>query len=88
MVRFLGRLLVALVLLSVAALLAMVRFDRAPLELERQYATPPSRFVEAAGLRVHVRDRGAGPALILVHGSSSSLFTWEGWAQELRATTG
>jgi pimeloyl-ACP methyl ester carboxylesterase len=34
-------------------------------------------------MRVHVRDRGSGPVLVLLHGSSSSLFTWEGWAREL-----
>lgn len=83
MLRWLGRLLVALLLIAVAALVAMVRFDLPAIELERRYATPPSTFVNAAGLRVHVRDRGQGPAVLLVHGSSSSLFTWEGWARDL-----
>ena len=39
-------------------------------------ATPPSRFVTLPeGVRVHVRERGAGeaPALVLLHGSTDSL---------------
>jgi pimeloyl-ACP methyl ester carboxylesterase len=76
---------VALALLAVVlvALTAGFRSDRDPSLLEARYATAPSRFVEVDGLRVHYRDRGAGPAVVLVHGSNSSLFTWEGWAEAL-----
>lgn len=58
--------------------------DRA--ELEARYAPPPSRFVEAAGLRLHVRDTGpeGAPVLLLLHGFGSSLHTWEPWAQVLQ----
>ena len=68
--------------------------DRA--RLESIYAAPPSRFVEVAGLRIHLRDTGpteppqagaavdpAAPVLILLHGIASSLHTWEDWAPEL-----
>ena len=68
--------------------------DRAT--LESRYAAPPSRFVEVAGLRIHLRDTGpteprqagaavdpAVPVLILLHGIASSLHTWEDWAPEL-----
>ena len=71
-------------LLLLAALMALgVRLDRPAADVEARWAAPPSRFIEVDGLRVHYRDRGAGPALLLLHGSSSSLFTWEGWALEL-----
>jgi pimeloyl-ACP methyl ester carboxylesterase len=60
--------------------------DRAADELEARYATAPSKFIEVDGLRVHYRDRGAGPPVVLLHGSNSSLFTWEGWAQRLAST--
>lgn len=74
------------VLLGLALLLALgIRFDRAPAELEAKYAAPPSKFLAVDGMRVHYRDRGAGPAVVLLHGSSSSLFTWEGWAEALSA---
>jgi pimeloyl-ACP methyl ester carboxylesterase len=51
-----------------------------------KYATPPSQFLTLDdGVRVHFRDRGpkSAPALILIHGSNASLFTWEHWARRL-----
>jgi len=52
---------------------------RAP--LERRWASPPSQFVEAAGMRLHIRDTGPrdGLAVLLIHGFGSSLHTWEAW---------
>jgi magnesium chelatase accessory protein len=35
-----------------------------------------SRFVEAGGLRWHVQQMGAGPALLLVHGTGASTHSW------------
>jgi pimeloyl-ACP methyl ester carboxylesterase len=60
-----------------------VRCDRPAAEVEARRATPPSKFIEVDGLRLHYRDRGVGPVVVLLHGSNSSLFTWEGWAAAL-----
>ncbi|MCP3144896.1 alpha/beta fold hydrolase [Pyxidicoccus xibeiensis] len=77
---------IAVLLLGVGvALAAGVRADVPASELEARHATPPSRFVDVDGLRVHYRDQGQGPALVLLHGSNASLFTWEGWVRELSA---
>jgi pimeloyl-ACP methyl ester carboxylesterase len=57
--------------------------------LEAKYAMAPSRFVALPdGARAHVRDRGPrdGRALVLIHGSNASLFTWEPWAKRLDDT--
>lgn len=35
-----------------------------------------SRFVEAAGLRWHVQVQGAGPPLVLLHGTGASTHSW------------
>jgi pimeloyl-ACP methyl ester carboxylesterase len=54
--------------------------------VEARWLAPPSRFIEVAdGTRVHVRERGpsTAPPLVLVHGSTDSLFTWEPWSQAL-----
>jgi len=54
--------------------------------LEAKYATPPSQFVVLPdGARAHYRDRGPkdAPALVLLHGSNASLFTWEPWSKTL-----
>lgn len=52
-------------------------------DLEERWAKPPSTFVQAGGMRVHVRDEGAGPPILLLHGTGASLHTWDGWAAEL-----
>lgn len=55
--------------------------------LKARWARPPSRFIEVNGLQVHLRDEGPhdDPApIVLLHGTSASLHTWEGWAQALR----
>src|SRR5215471_4961147 len=54
--------------------------------LEAKYAVPPSQFLTLPnGTRAHVRDRGPrnGLALVLIHGSNASLYTWEPWAKRL-----
>ncbi|HXD43310.1 MAG TPA: alpha/beta hydrolase [Ramlibacter sp.] len=56
-------------------------------ELKVRWATPPSRFIEVNGQQVHLRDEGPhdDPApIVLLHGTSASLHTWEGWARALR----
>jgi pimeloyl-ACP methyl ester carboxylesterase len=75
--------LLGAVLVPVAVVASLYRPDLDPHDLEAEYATPPSRFVEVDGLRVHVRESGAGPALVLVHGSNGHLLGWEPWRAEL-----
>lgn len=56
--------------------------------LVARWAPPPSDFVEVKGQLVHLRDEGPRDdpvPLVLVHGTSASLHTWEGWVRELRA---
>jgi pimeloyl-ACP methyl ester carboxylesterase len=68
-------------LVALAALI--VRPDIPRDVLVAAYAQPPSRFAEIEGMRVHYRDEGQGPPLLLIHGTASSLHTWEGWVTEL-----
>lgn len=54
--------------------------------LERYYASDSSQFLTLKdGLKVHYRDEGNpdGEVLVLVHGFSASLHTWEPWVAEL-----
>lgn len=39
-----------------------------------------SRFVDSGGLRWHVQVRGAGPSLLLLHGTGASSHSWRGVA--------
>ena len=52
--------------------------------LKGKYALAPSKFLKLDGMEVHYRVEGSGPALVLIHGTSSSLHTWDGWATALK----
>ncbi len=55
-----------------------------PLEkLKKTYANQTSKFIEIDGMQVHYRDEGIGTPIVLIHGTASSLHTWEDWTQEL-----
>jgi pimeloyl-ACP methyl ester carboxylesterase len=56
-----------------------------PSELEARHLAEDDRFVEIAGARVRVREEGPedAPVLILLHGFTWSLESWDGWAEEL-----
>lgn len=53
-------------------------------DLKGTYAKSPSAFVDIDGLSVHYRKEGKGPALLLLHGTASSLHTWEPWVEILK----
>lgn len=77
-------LVLVLVLAGIAASWAP---DRTPSELGAKWAAPPSQFIELQGMRVHLRDEGPRDdprPIVLLHGTSASLHTWEGWARALR----
>ena len=89
MMRWLWLWSIGLFLFAVAAMVFAVWRSDLPLAyLEKKYAPLPSRFLNLGdGARVHYRDVGreGAPALILLHGSSSSLHTWEPWMELLRS---
>jgi pimeloyl-ACP methyl ester carboxylesterase len=53
-------------------------------QAEARWADAASRFVELDGVRVHYKDEGSGPALLLVHGSFGDLADWDGWVESLK----
>jgi pimeloyl-ACP methyl ester carboxylesterase len=76
--------LVALV--AVGGYLLLKRPDIPYETLETQYANGASQHVDLpGGVRMHYRDQGQGPALLLIHGFSASLHTWEPWVERLGA---
>jgi pimeloyl-ACP methyl ester carboxylesterase len=61
--------------------------DRSVESLVARWAQPPSDFMVVKGQLVHYRDEGPredATPLVLVHGTSASLHTWEGWVTALR----
>ena len=80
--------LLALAIVLVAALALAWAPDRPLAALLARWAPPPSTFVEVKGLEVHVRDEGPRDdplPIVLIHGTSASLHTWEGWVAALKA---
>lgn len=72
--------------LATALLLAGCAGDIPYADLEAKYAGPASRYLTLPdGVRVHYRDQGKrdGQPLVLLHGFSASLHTWEPWVGEL-----
>lgn len=53
-------------------------------ELIEAYAQPPSAFITVDGVRLHYRDEGKGPVLVLLNGHLGSLHMWEPWVERLR----
>ncbi|MBP9680070.1 MAG: alpha/beta hydrolase [Bacteriovorax sp.] len=53
-------------------------------DIELKYAQAPSQFLVIDQTRIHYRDEGEGPTIVLIHGVLSSLHTWDGWADNLK----
>jgi pimeloyl-ACP methyl ester carboxylesterase len=51
---------------------------------EARWADAASKFLELDGIRLHYKDEGRGPVLLLVHGSFGDLGDWDGWVAALR----
>ena len=86
--RILFGLLVAFCALIAGFIVLYWAPDRPVAELQSRWAPPPSQFVRLAGMQVHLRDEGprADPLpIVLLHGTSASLHTWDGWAAGLSA---
>ncbi len=85
--RSLLLLLAGLVFFFCAGLVAVWAPDKPVSELAPRWAQPPSRFLSVGGMQVHLRDEGPRDdptPIVLLHGTSDSLQTWDGWSAALR----
>jgi pimeloyl-ACP methyl ester carboxylesterase len=77
---------VLLMLTAIAVPLARAP-DRPVDTLTARWAPVPSTFIEVKGMMVHLRDEGPHDdqvPIVLIHGTSASLHTWEGWVAALK----
>lgn len=61
--------------------------ERSADSLKTRWAAAPSQFVALQGMQVHLRDEGPRDdpqPIVLIHGTSASLHTWDGWAEALK----
>jgi pimeloyl-ACP methyl ester carboxylesterase len=90
MKRFAKIVLIALSLMVLTFAIAAISSwapDRDVAELKERWAPAPSQFVAVEGMLVHLRDQGPQDdptPIVLLHGTSASLHTWEGWAAVLQ----
>ncbi len=87
--KFIRRLFFAVILFGIFGLWFSAQRPDIPYEeLEARYASKDSQFLELrSGDVIHFRDQGSEdkPVIILVHGYSASLHTWEPWVEYLKA---
>jgi pimeloyl-ACP methyl ester carboxylesterase len=61
--------------------------DKSVQELSVRWASAPSQFANINGMQVHLRDEGPRDdplPIVLLHGTSASLHTWDGWVSGLK----
>ena len=54
--------------------------------LEAKYANAASRFLNVDGVRIHYRDEGSGPPIVLIHANFASLLSWDDAVESLKKT--
>lgn len=85
--RLLPWLVLAVILMLLAGIGLSWAPDRSVDSLKARWATAPSQFVTLQGMPVHLRDEGPRDdpePIVLIHGTSASLHTWDGWTQALK----
>lgn len=85
--RIAGVMLIACGVFLVAGLAATWAPDRSVAQLSARWAQPPSQFIAVNGMQVHLRDEGPRNdplPIVLLHGTSASLHTWDGWVDALK----
>lgn len=81
--------LTVLAVLVISGIASVWKPDVPVNSLKSRWAQPPSQFIDLDGMQVHVRDEGRRDdpmPIVLLHGTGSSLYTWNGWAEQLKTT--
>lgn len=73
----------AVLIILMAILLSACDSKASAQWLEDKYTNVASQFINLDGNRVHYRDEGTGPVIILLHGTTSSLHAWDQWTEHL-----
>ena len=78
------KIFLGLLLLTGLTIFSFYYADLSRETLWERYAYPDSKTLEIGGMPVHYRVTGQGHPLLLLHGTGSSLHTWEGWTRALQ----
>jgi len=81
--------LLGLMLIMMTVLISGCVRDKSARELSKKWAPPPSTFIVLNDMDIHMRDEGPRDdptPIVLLHGTSSSLHTWQGWVDQLKGS--
>jgi pimeloyl-ACP methyl ester carboxylesterase len=71
----------------VIVIMTSITYADIPVEnLKKEYANEHSKFIDINEIQVHYRDEGKGFPIVLIHGTASSLHTWDAWTNQLKKT--
>ncbi|WKK74116.2 alpha/beta hydrolase [Marivirga salinae] len=81
--KILGIGLLSIIGILVILLLSFYKSDIQASENQEKYFTEESQFIEIDSNKIHIRKMGKGFPILLIHGSFSSLHTWNVWQKQL-----
>jgi len=79
-------LLIVLAIFTSSTIAVTYRSDLPAEELMQKYVLPASGWMMFQNQNIHFTDEGVGNVVFLIHGTSSSLQTWDEWTQNLSKT--
>lgn len=82
--KLVGQVVLTIVIIISTIFLCCYAPDKTVGDLKEIYTYQDSHFIKVDGLNVHYRKTGSGPVLLLLHGTGSSLHTWEEWTNLLK----
>lgn len=77
------KILIAFFVIVAVAALVLYTPDKSVEELKEKYADANSEFMDLEDMSVHYKMEGSGFPILLLHGTGSSLHTWDEWTKEL-----
>lgn len=84
------KIIVSIALLAIVSIIFFFGHSDIPLrELKAKYTNTASSFISVNGMDVHFRDEGDQSdtiPIVLIHGTASSLHTFDGWTNSLKKT--
>lgn len=83
--RVLGIIILSIIGILLITIFSFYKSDIPASENREKYITDESQFIEIDNNSIHYRKMGKGFPVLLIHGSFSSLHTWEIWQKQLSA---
>jgi len=75
---------VILVILFLVGLISACSTPPNQKELVEKYTNEHSKFLPLNEMNIHYREEGEGEVIVLLHGTASSLHTWDKWTEALK----